>query len=203
MLRMSFRDHQLLPGETLIHLVHQHPVVLARPALVNVLCAAILAGLSVATENYWLILFQLVPAAHLFWEILVRRNREYVVTDRRVVKQEGVFAVVSSDAPLEKINNIFHEQNLWGRLLGYGTVGLETASERGLTMFLLIPRPVEFKNVIVAQREARKSDDSAPRDRRGTEDVPRLLRELAQLRESRIITESEFEAKKKALLDKL
>jgi uncharacterized membrane protein YdbT with pleckstrin-like domain len=200
---MSFTKKQLLPGEQVIILARQHPVILIRPILLNLACAAVLVGLTYTYPRYaWMLLFILIPLSILLWEILVRKNREFVITDRRVVRNEGVFSVSSFDAPLDKINNVFHEQSLLGRIFRYGKVGLETASEQGTTNFDLMPNPVEFKNAIVRQRELSRPATMQTISANGR-DVPRLLEELAALRDRNVITAAEFEQKKKALLDKI
>ena len=200
---MSFERDQLLPEETLIASAHQHILVLAKPVLLNVVSLVILAGIVYVLKGYyWILLFVLAPVIYLVWEILVRRSREYIVTDRRVVKQEGLFSIQSFDASLDKVNNVYHEQHLLGRIFGYGNVGLETASEQGTTVFEFIPNPVQFKNSIVSQREKR-SGAGVPAPARSAENIPGLLNELASLRDRNIISAAEFEAKKKALLDRL
>ncbi len=199
---MSFTKAQLLAGETLVAFTRQHLIVLLRPIVVNLISIAVLAVLAVKVEQYWLLWFYLVPAVYLLWEILVWRGREYVVTDHRVVKQEGVFSISSFDASLDKINNVFHEQSLAGRILKYGTVGLETASEQGTTVFEYIPRPVDFKGRIVRQREMYRSV-SGTQTPATTQDIPRMIEDLAALRDRGIVTPQEFEEKKKSLLDKL
>jgi uncharacterized membrane protein YdbT with pleckstrin-like domain len=200
---MPFEKDQLLPDENLIIRTHQHSLVLLKPILLNVVSLVILAGITyVLKDYYWILLFVLAPVIYLVWEILIRHSREYIVTDRRVVKQEGMFSIHSFDAPLDKVNNVFHEQNLIGRMFGYGNVGLETASEQGTTLFEFIPDPVQFKNAIVSQRE-RRSGTAAPAAARAGDDIPRLLNELASLRDRNVISAAEFEAKKKALLDRL
>jgi uncharacterized membrane protein YdbT with pleckstrin-like domain len=199
---MSFTGEQLLPDEQLVIVARQHWIVLVKAVLLNLVFLAILLGIAHLFDLYWLLLLCLIPALLLAWELFVRHRREYVITDRRVVRHEGVFTVSSFDAPLDKINNVFHQQTLWGRLFKYGRVGLETASEQGTTIFDFIPRPVEFKNCIVRQREMVKtsgaSAQSAP-----LQDVPKMLQDLAALRERNIISEAEFEAKKKALLSRI
>ena len=199
---MSFTKDQLLPGESLIILTHQHPIVLMRPVLLNIVSIAVLVALALNIRQYWLIIFYLVPATYLLWEVLVWRAREYVVTDHRVVKQDGVFSITSFDASLDKINNVFHEQNLVGRLFKYGTVGLETASEQGTTVFEYIPRSVDFKGKIVRQREMYRSV-AGVQIAGSKQDIPHMLEELASLRDRGIITPQEFEEKKKVLLDKI
>jgi len=199
---MSFTKEQLLPGENLVILARQNPLVLFRPVLLNIAALAVFSVISYFSKRIWLMALFIIPLIYLLGEFFAWRKREYILTDRRVVKQEGVFSVSSFDAPLDKINNVFHQQNLMGRLLNYGNVGLETASEQGTTTFDFLAGPLDFKNAIVRQREMYNSDA-----RTGSsvhqQTVPQLIEELASLRNRSIITESEFQEKKRALLEKL
>jgi uncharacterized membrane protein YdbT with pleckstrin-like domain len=197
---MSF-DEQLLPGEEIIILARQHPLVLSRPVFFNVFALALLAGFAWYCQIAWLLLFYLIPLIYFLWKLLAWRKQEYILTNRRVVKQEGVFSSSSFDAPLDKINNVYHQQSFMGRLLKYGEVGLETASEQGTTVFNFLMNPIAFKNAIVQQREL-YTDSSRPA---GSErkSIPQLIDELASLRDRKIITESEFQEKKRSLLEKM
>jgi uncharacterized membrane protein YdbT with pleckstrin-like domain len=199
---MSFTKDQLLPGENLIVLARQHPLVLFRPVFLNILALAVLAGISYSFERAWFMAFFIFPLLYLFWEYLAWHKREYILTDRRVVRQEGVLSVSSFDAPLDKINNVFHQQSLIGRMLKYGEVGLETASEQGTTTFEFLSHPLDFKNAIVHQREMNKSEAGIS-SRLPQQSIPQLIEELSSLRDRQIITESEFQEKKRALLEKM
>jgi uncharacterized membrane protein YdbT with pleckstrin-like domain len=198
---MSFSDKQLLPGETIVVSTNQHALVLIKPILLNIFLDAGIVALYLFAfpELPEVLALTLIPAMILLWQALVRSRNQYIITNRRVVKQEGVFNVKSYDASLDKINNIFHEQNLWGKMLGYGDVGLETASEQGTSVFRFIPNPLGFKNAIIEQREAYKH---APSGSKQT-DIPQMLDQLARLRNEKVITEAEFEQKKKRLLDQI
>jgi uncharacterized membrane protein YdbT with pleckstrin-like domain len=199
---MSFTKEQLLPGETLIILARQHPLVLFRPVLLNLIMLAILIALSIELDKWWLMLFYTAPLLYFLWEYLAWHRREYILTDRRVVKQEGIFSVSSFDAPLDKINNVFHQQTLIGRLLKYGEVGLETASEQGTTVFDFLSRPLDFKNCIVRQRELYRGPGTTA-NVNPQRSIPELIDELASLRDRKVITEAEFEEKKRSLLSKI
>jgi uncharacterized membrane protein YdbT with pleckstrin-like domain len=206
---MSFTKEQLRPGESLVITGRQHPLVLFRPILFNIAALVVLISIpyllgdSGYSEKVWPILaLYIIPFIYLMWEILAWRKREYILTDRRVVKQEGVFSVSSFDAPLDKINNLFHQQSFMGRLLKYGEVGLETASEQGTTVLSFLSHPLDFKNAIVHQREMYNAG-SRSSGQPSQPTVPQLIQELASLRDQNIITESEFQQKKKALLEKL
>jgi uncharacterized membrane protein YdbT with pleckstrin-like domain len=199
---MSFTKKQLLPGENLIILTRQHPLVLFKPIFINIIVLAILIGLCVYSGQIWLPALYLIPLLYLIWRLLVWHRREYILTDHRVVLQEGVLSVSSFDASLDKINNVYHTQSFLGRILNYGDVGLETASEAGTTTFEFLSQPVSFKNSIVHQRESYRMD-SISAGRPLPPSIPQMLEELASLRDRGIITESEFQEKKRSLLQKI
>jgi uncharacterized membrane protein YdbT with pleckstrin-like domain len=199
---MSFTKKQLLPGENLIVLTRQHPLVLLKPAFVNAIVLALLIALYVYVQQPWILILYVIPLFYLIWKILSWRSKEYILTDHRVVLQEGVLSISSFDASLDKINNVYHNQSFVGRLLHYGDVGLETASEAGTTTFEFLSQPVSFKNSIVRQRELYRMD-FASAGRPLPPNIPQLLGELASLRDRNIITESEFQEKKRALLQKI
>ena len=198
---MSFTKEQLLPGENLIVLSRQHPLVLFWPVLLNIIILAVLLALSYF-QSAWFMVLYVFPLIYLLWKCIAWHRREYILTDRRVVKQEGVFSMSSFDASLDKINNVFHQQTLMGRLLKYGEVGLETASEQGTTVFDFLSHPLDFKNAIVHQREMYNTDGRT-RETFSQKSVPQLIEELAALRDRQIISEAEFQEKKRALLEKM
>ena len=199
---MSFTQNQLLPGEQLILLARQHALVLFRPFVMNLAALVLLTGIAYYAQRYWLLAFFLCPLLYFIWEYVAWRSREYILTNRRVVRQEGVFSISSMDTPLDKINNVYHSQSFLGRLLKYGDVGLETASEQGTTNFNFLANPLSFKNCIVSQKELYRSEAPAA-GFVGQSHIPQLLEELASLRDRNIITEAEFQEKKKNLLQKI
>jgi uncharacterized membrane protein YdbT with pleckstrin-like domain len=212
---MHFAKHQLQEGEEIVLQTNQHIVVLFKPIVLTVLAFIIVIPTVIyLRESHpairWLLLALIPFVIYLGWEFIDRANEEYVVTNCRVVKQEGVFTKKSFDAPLDKINNIFHTQTLLGRLGNYGNVGLETASELGLTDFEYIPDPIGFKNTLMAEREKYKQRENKvqptptdPSQPISKENIPDLLERLAKLRDSKVITEEEFQESKRKLLGKI
>jgi len=199
---MSFSKKQLLSGENMALLVRQHWFVLIKPVLLNLVALAALLAVSITTGQYWVLGILLIPLAYLLWKVMSWRRKEYILTDHRVVLQEGVLSVSSFDASLDKINNVYHSQSFLGRVFDFGDVGLETASEAGNTTFEFLAKPVSFKNAIVRQRELYRINAMSGA-RTVTQSIPQLLGELAALRDRNVISESEFEEKKKSLLEKI
>jgi len=193
---MSFGKEQLQEGEEVLIYEHPHWLTVAGPMLAGLVGAILAIWLAYYLQAGWPLLVVLLPLIWLGWRLMIRASVEYIVTNHRVVKQTGVWAKDSMDAPMDKINNIFHSQSVVGKLFDYGEVGLETASEMGVTKFESISHPIRFKNVIVAERE--KYRGRGP----GTSaDHPILLLEkLDQLRKAGTISEEEFQREKAKLL---
>ena len=59
-------------------------------------------------------------------------SQDYVITNRRVMKVEGILKKRSADSSLEKINDAVLEQSVFGRMLGYGDLEIITANEQSV-----------------------------------------------------------------------
>src|SRR6186997_3011800 len=93
------------------------------------------------------------------------RNQEWLITTRRVIRAEGVLNKSVSDSSLEKINDARLDQSFIGRIFGFGTLDILTASAEAaaenLADFPMIANPVEFKKTMFEQ-----PDLAPPRDQR-------------------------------------
>ena len=64
----------------------------------------------------------------------------FVVTDRRVLVRTGVLARTGRDVPLSRINDITFSHTFLERLLGCGTLLVESAGERGQVTLTDVPK---------------------------------------------------------------
>ena len=147
-----------------------------------------------------------VALLKLLQRLIVLSSHRYMLTDRRVVRMTGIVSISTTDSYLDKINNVEHRQSFWGRILGYGDVEIDTASETGMTRFLSISQPLVFKNAILQAMEKYKSSRygnfaaaSAPRAASGADKI----RELKALLDEKLISEEEYEAKRKRALEEM
>lgn len=72
----------------------------------------------------------------LIYRILTAHNDEFIVTNKKVHISHGIFSKESYVIPLDKINNIQVSQGFFGKLLGYGTINIQSAAAnlgRGLS----------------------------------------------------------------------
>jgi uncharacterized membrane protein YdbT with pleckstrin-like domain len=117
-------------------------------------------------------LLLLLPAASLLRDVAVWANRKYVVTTQRVIHVEGVLSKEITDSSLEKVNDVKLEQSFAGRILGYGTVEILTASELGASKFTHISEPIRFKTEMLNAKNRLGMDDG-PRRAAAGEQRPR------------------------------
>jgi uncharacterized membrane protein YdbT with pleckstrin-like domain len=199
-------EEQIQPGEEVVYRAHVTRISLLPWVLGLALVAAGAAVASqIAPEPMLLIalgVLGLILAVMILWKLMVLRSYEHVLTNRRMIQQIGIFNKRSMDAPLDKVNNVEHWQTLWGRLLGYGDVEIDTASEHGATRFKDIARPLEFKNAIVGATEAYRSRRFAPAPSVATSGADRL-RQLKGLLDDGLISQEEFEMKRQKLLEEI
>lgn len=205
----------LADKEQVLYLTRQHWTVLAGEILsetVLTLALIVLVSLlwtltpfgALMAFGYLLLIFPLISLTR---DMLVWSNRQYIITNRRVIQIAGVIQKDVTDSSLEKVNDVKMEQSALGRLLDYGDVEILTASELGVNAFKRIGRPIRFKTAMLNAKEAlERGPGSAPAGGAapyGGATIPNLIAQLDQLRRAGVLTEEEFTQKKKDLMAKL
>jgi hypothetical protein len=163
-------------NEHILFVTRQHWLVLFGEILSEMVIAAVLGGLVTLIWMFWLpdplvpfgYLLLLLPAVSLLRDLLIWKNRQYVVTNWRVIQIAGVFNKEVSDSSLEKVNDVKLEQSLLGRLFGYGSIEILTASELGVSKFNKIGRPIRLKTAMLNAKET-LNQSTANFERRSTE----------------------------------
>jgi uncharacterized membrane protein YdbT with pleckstrin-like domain len=162
---MASLDDQLLSGEHIVYRTRPHWIVFGGPLLVGLLGVALGITLQLTMQDYWYAGAVLVGVALLLAVPPAVRylSSDFAVTDKRVLARMGILHRQSLETLLSKIEGIGVEQDLWGRLLGFGTL---TITGTGGTREALpgIPRPLEFRRQVQAQivvQDERRSRDPA------------------------------------------
>jgi hypothetical protein len=78
--------------------------------------------------------------------------QDYVITNRRVMKVEGVLKKRSADSSLEKINDAVLEQSVFGRMLGYGDLDILTANEQSVDRYRMLSQAQTFKRTMLDEK---------------------------------------------------
>ena len=156
------RGGDLLPGERVLLTARQHRVVLVRPfaltpvAVLVVVVALLLMPLRGELRLFFALAALLIGVFILNLYYWRWRAHEYVVTDQRVILNEGVLARFSRSIAIDRIQDLTVYQGLWGRTWGFGDVELESAGREGGEWLHLVPHPQQVRNVIFSQIEARR-----------------------------------------------
>src|SRR2546423_14915152 len=157
---MNARD--LLPGERILASSARHWLVLLRPTATAVVAVpislVILALLPLSGElRLFLMLGAILAAIGVlnlyYWGW---RAHEYVLTDQRVILNEGILSTFSKSIAIDRIQDLTTFQGLWGRTRGFGDIPLESAGREGAELLSMVPHPQQLRNAIFAQMEARR-----------------------------------------------
>lgn len=143
-------DEYLLPTERRVIRVRQHWSVM----LNDMTQAAIALGILVALQRYLpsslvidnltfygglVVVLRLTIFVALWW---VER---IVITDKRVMLAKGILTHNIGMMPLGKVTDLTFERTLTGRMMGYGTMVIESAGQiQALNRIDYMPRPEEI-----------------------------------------------------------
>jgi uncharacterized membrane protein YdbT with pleckstrin-like domain len=145
---VAFPEDVLTEDEHVVLHLHPHWKALVRPVLVVVVAVVLLVlgwvflpgGTGGAVAMYALAAAALVAVLWLaLWPFLTWRTTHYVFTDERVLIQKGVLARDRRDIPLSRVNDHAMTQRFSERLLGCGTLTIESAGERGQSVLVAVP----------------------------------------------------------------
>jgi uncharacterized membrane protein YdbT with pleckstrin-like domain len=210
LIRVPFPQRLLGDNEEIVYDLHAHWWTLVGPILVTVVVAVVaVAGwaflpgggfqqpgrLAIGGIAVLCLLVVVVPR-YLRWA-----TTHFVLTTDRLIFRSGVLAKLSKEIPLERVNDVTFSQSIWERIIGAGDLFIESAGERGQSVFQDIPKPEAVQVEIYRQMEAngQRMSGAAPRAPSVLEDLERL----ANLRDRGAVTNEEFERKKRDLLDRL
>jgi uncharacterized membrane protein YdbT with pleckstrin-like domain len=211
---MPWPEDALSDGETIVTSFRPHWKLLFIPFLwfVGLSIAAMLIAVNLGGGWTWILQFVLLvifiifvvrPLVDWYWT-------RYVLTTERLITRTGLIAKSGIEIPLERITNVNFAQTVFERMLGAGDLLIESAGSTGQSKFSNIPRPDDFQTVLYKTRENRTMELSGPRTVHTPPLVPapvqendpaESIRKIAKLRDEGLISEAEYEAKRKDLLE--
>jgi uncharacterized membrane protein YdbT with pleckstrin-like domain len=148
---VAYPDELLVEGERVLTHEHPHPKMLVLPALVFLVTVGVVSYLAalISLQPWhafgWLVLV-VVAVAVIAWfsvaPLLRWRCTHFVITNRRVLVREGVLTRTGFEIPMNRINSVHFRQTVFERLLGCGTLSVESASDE----------PLDFDDIPHVQR---------------------------------------------------
>ena len=223
-----------MAGETVVHESQKHWIAPVRDSIVAVLLlvgAVILGNIApsgdgaIATIMRWIqIGLVVVGVAMIAYNLVVWRSAIFAVTNRRVIREEGLLSRRSSATLVESITDVRMNIPFIGSRLGYGDLNIVTSSgEAGADQFKTIRNPEGFRDHVLSREMRDESPAPSPATvvptaaTAATEapaappappaaaalDETQTLERLAELRDIGVITAEEYEAKKAEILSRI
>jgi uncharacterized membrane protein YdbT with pleckstrin-like domain len=201
---MAFPTRLLVEGEELVLDLRPHWIALVVPALATVATLVVMVLLYETFDES--ILDNVVGVAGALFLVFYPLRKlidwltsHFVVTSDRIIHRRGFIAKYSMEVPLEAINDVRFEQGILDRIIGAGTLVIQSASEAGRQVFDHIRNPEQVQRTIYHQGELNQrrmmGGDPGGRHSASTE-----LERLADLRARGVLTEEEFQAQKRRIL---
>ena len=150
---MAYPKKLLSEDETIALETHPHWKTLVLPVLeLLVVCAVVGFLLAVTGDNIaqylslgtgfiLIVVFFVVP--FLRW-----RTTLFVMTNKRVVVRTGILSRTGRDIPLGRVNDVTFTHNLLERMLGCGTLIVESAGERGQVQLTEVPHVEQVQRTL-------------------------------------------------------
>jgi uncharacterized membrane protein YdbT with pleckstrin-like domain len=165
------QDRSLAVGEESVAILHPHwktlvvPVALAFVVVAVLLVGEVLipAGKSAGIER---LVLAVVAISLLMWwlmyPILAWRTTVYELTTRRIRLRDGVLIRNGRDIPLSRITDVSFRKGVLDRLLGCGTLVVESAGEHGETALTEIPHVEQVSALLFQLVEDERRRDARP-----------------------------------------
>jgi uncharacterized membrane protein YdbT with pleckstrin-like domain len=205
-----YLESLLSKREKIVLVARQHWFILVSAIVLEVIAILVIISLTVIAGIYWsefalLIgaigtIILLLPLSTMIRDILDWMNRQFIVTNRRVIQVSGVLNKNVTDSSLRKVTDISMSKSFFGRVFNYGNIEILTASEFGANLFSRIEDPLGFK---IAMLNAKEELEQGMVQDDDDLDVVEVLTNLDRLRELGILTEQEFDQKKAEFLARL
>jgi uncharacterized membrane protein YdbT with pleckstrin-like domain len=90
--------------------------------------------------------------------IVQNRFTKWVLTNRRVIAMRGVFSQTTATLGLERIQEVQYNRTFWDRIIGTGSLVVETASEDKPVHIEFIRQDAEFRDALMAAIDQRQHE---------------------------------------------
>ena len=154
---MGFPENVLAQDEQVVRHLHPHWLTVLVPTIVG--AVAVVAGVvalvllpdgSVGTVLLWVVLAAVVLVLLLgvLGPYLRWRSTHYVITTHRVMVRRGVLTKSGKDITLRKITDVSFRQTLFDRMIGAGSLHIESAGDSPDEDLVNVPDSDEVQQLI-------------------------------------------------------
>ena len=151
------KDQTLVPGEQAVSIVHPHWKVMVKPiALAVLIVAVVLVAIVMVPFGKAAPIAALVLGGAaiigVMWSLMVPLLRwwttTYELTTRRLRVRTGIIARRGKDIPLSRVSDVSYEAGILDRLLGSGSLVVESPGEHGQERLSEIPHVVQLQSLL-------------------------------------------------------
>lgn len=180
---MAYPDNLLSKGERVVLHKHPHWKVLVLPVLLFVLIIGGGFALAAVLRNWeyhvvaWIVIAvagALLLAFFVVVPVLRWRTEHFVITNHHVFFRTGILHRREHQIPLGQIANLETVVTFWGRLLGFGTLIVESAADQPLAFHNVASIPTVQSTLNQLIRDERQGGRGEYRD--ATEVLPNRAR---------------------------
>jgi len=203
---MPYPPRLLHEGERVLLDLRPHPIRLVFPTTVGVVgLGGVIAGMVAWTNaptwfGYALLAVVVVTAAYVGTKVIVWRSTNFVLTSSRVVYRKGVLHRIGREIPIDRVQDVTYHQRILERIVGAGSLVIESAGDRGAEPLPDIRHPEQVQSLINQTIDDSRGPQAAePPD----DSVPGQIERLADLHRRGVLTDTEFEQKKAELLERM
>ncbi len=90
--------------------------------------------------------------------LVQNRFTKWVVTNRRLLSMRGVFSQVTVSTGLERIQDVQYIRTFWDRIIGTGSLEVESASEGEAVRIGFVRQDAEFRDALMKAIDARQQE---------------------------------------------
>ncbi len=219
---MAYPHKLLNPGEEIVFEGYPNWSLLFWPVVIGVLVVAGLIALLVLLPKNWptwvlypiLVVF-LLDVIAVGSRVVKWRTTSLVVTNNRIVYRHGVFRREGREIPIDRVQDVSYRQTVIERLVGAGSLTIESAGEHGQEPFPDVSHPEQMQSMINRLMEVSRQRTAAayaPQPYQASQQtyqpsqpasIPEQIDKLSELYRRGVLTEAEFEAKKADLLRRM
>lgn len=170
-------------------------------------------GIGMEKPNTFYYILSFIVICFLVYRIIQRQFNIWVVTNLRVIDENGILSHLSIESSLDKINNVSFRRGILGGLFGYGNVEIQTAAGHGATIYKNVENPELLKDTITTMQEDYKK--SATREQTtvlasvlsnrqqntGNNSISAELEKIFELKQKGVLSEEEYNKLKMKILN--
>ena len=167
---MPYPDSLMADDEEVVRHLHPHWLTLVPPIVVLIVTAGLAGFVSTivpggshnAAQYAIAVIALLIVVRFVLVPVLRWKTTHYVITNYRVLIRRGILTHKGTDIPLKRLNDVAFEQTLLDRIIGAGTLMIESAGEHGQEVLTNIPKANDVQQLINRLAD----EDSDRRDNR-------------------------------------